>query len=72
MKSITPALKSAGWLLNMLWLAPAMFRRLTSGRSFSSLSVTGQWSGGFSFGDEQRRNADAPGIVGAELGEAGP
>jgi hypothetical protein len=40
MNSITPALNSAGWLLNMLWLAPAMFSRLTSGRNSSSLSVT--------------------------------
>jgi hypothetical protein len=40
MNSSTPALNSAGWLSNMLWVAPGMSSRLTSGSSASSLSVT--------------------------------
>ncbi len=45
MNSITPALNSAG---RLLWLAYAMFSRLTSGRSSSSLSVTAVRDAGLS------------------------
>jgi 7,8-dihydropterin-6-yl-methyl-4-(beta-D-ribofuranosyl)aminobenzene 5'-phosphate synthase len=37
MNRSTPALNSAGWLLNMLWVAPAMVSRSASGISFGAL-----------------------------------
>ena len=40
MNCSTPALNCAGWLLNMLWVAPAMVSRRASGTSLASRSVT--------------------------------
>ena len=40
MNRSTPALNSTGWLLNMLWVAPAMVSRSASGSSFARRLVT--------------------------------